>query len=312
MKIYVYGFEWRLGNRITLEEFQTYLHGLNGREYRQGADKEHILAVTRHQDWWTGLMLTTRSAKSFCQMRRDQQAFTVTKAQLEDHTNMVDFNFFVISPETGRGLYQHYYQSATLDRFCGFCGSRFNELREAKIQAECDALGTPTDRQKQAIQQQYLDHLGHAPILRSGDFAQRVSQLAQVKELSWEFATYKPQERDFQTIADKAKRVAHHATFTKNDAVSVRNAIANIAKKRGFYKARVVGLDSEQREQVYNLLFDSERFAEHEYDDWVTTVKIDSRDLVASIVQSHIIAELIQLAEHPNFRPYLCKPAGSA
>lgn len=95
MKVRIHGFELVLGTEITLDPFLTDLKKHSG----ERVDNQ-ILAITQKGGFWVGVLLTIKDVAKFILLRK----LKVTVQELEAGSSIVDVNFFLIHPETGRGL----------------------------------------------------------------------------------------------------------------------------------------------------------------------------------------------------------------
>src|SRR5262245_12998702 len=115
MQVKIYGFEWKSeAPGIDLSKFFDYLNSKSGSRTKDG---KHVFAMTKKDGFLVGVLLSIKDNKRFCQMKE----FKITAEELEEGTNFVDINFFLIHPLTGRGLYQYYFHSTSLNYFCVMC-----------------------------------------------------------------------------------------------------------------------------------------------------------------------------------------------
>ena len=104
MKINIYGFEWELGNGISLDEFCNYHKKLSGKEIYN-----KIIAIDKKDGFWIGFFYN-KGYKIVLQNNKRWRKFCNNTRGMEEGDGMADFDFFIIHPETARGLYQHDHQ----------------------------------------------------------------------------------------------------------------------------------------------------------------------------------------------------------
>jgi hypothetical protein len=303
MQIRTYGFEWGSDAPVPMAAFCDHLQSASGS--RTG---DEIVAVSKSGDWVTGLLLSIRDATAYCRMQEEGRRFHVSPQQLETGTSIVDFNFFLVYPATGRGLYQYYYRSMSLRGFGFFCDRRFRDLKKELLQSKVQ--GQVLDATAQiAIRNEYKDFLHTSYLLKPKTFKQYVRALKRIDFLDCDFVTYRPADRLFIPLADHAKKQKVYFKFNPNsDMNELREQIAKIAEEERFQDAVVSGFDNEERRQTYKLWKNTEIFAEHEYDDLVSAVDIDSDDLKGSIDRSPIVSSLIKVANDKEVAALLKTP----
>lgn len=277
MKVKVYGFEWAVGTDSTLEEFLSYLKSESGKEY---AEDNHVIAVTRKDEFWAGVLLTIKDMKAYCQLRRSGRGLQVSVQNLEAGTNIVDVNFFIIDSNSGRGLYQYYHHSAAMGLFANFCKHRYGSFRSLN-----GRKGT----------------LKHVMLIKPESLQDYVKELDRIKSFEFEAITYTPNEQLFRTVSDLADRVVHRAVFVKpNMGRRAVTAVVNLLQQDVVAKAKIKGVSSDGTEVFYKLLDDPAVFQEYDYDAFIRTVNIDTSDLEETIKKSPNVSELIRLAKQSD------------
>lgn len=241
MKLRVRGFEWRTGDAITPGDFLQYLQEISAREYGG-----QILTVTQQGDWWAGLLLTDREARAFCKKVRRGTTFTVLPEHLADNTTVVDFNFFLVNPTTGRGLYQHYQHSPTVNQFCLFSQERFAELRQRRLEAEVKTLGPdPKRKAVVAVEERFLKRLGYTLLEQPGSFEDKVRSMQRAEAIHFELATLEPVEGETTPLVGAALTVRTTIRFDpKHPARQIVKSIADLASRERFKNATVDGIDA--------------------------------------------------------------------
>jgi hypothetical protein len=282
VKVKIYGFEWATGADTTLEEFLTYLKGESGKEY---IDDNQVIAVRKMGDFWAGVLLTIKDMKAYCQLKRSGHGFEVSVQNLEKGTSIVDVNFFIIHPITGRGLYQYYYHSAAMGLFANFCKHRYASFRSLNGRRGA---------------------LKHAMLVKGDSLENYIQELDRIKSFEFEAFTYQSNERDFRAVSDLADRVVHRAVFIKpSKGRQAVNAIVNLLKQEKVSKANIKGVDGDGTEVFYKLLNDPAVFQEYDYDTFIRTVRLDTNDLEGTVKKSPNVAELIRLSKQPDINELL-------
>jgi hypothetical protein len=303
MKVRIFGFQWQTGNGITLEDFCNHLQSISGQE-----NSGKMIALDAKDGYWAGVLLTIKDMKAYCQMKRKGGGFKIMPQKLDDDSRMADFNYFIIHPQTGRGLYQHYHQSPVANTFCNFCRRRYNAFRDEKIGGEIEAAGgdniSNSDYKK--IRSKYKGYFSFQTLLRQEDFLKCVSAMKSVKNFAFELATITDEEKLFTPASEYAKRCSHKVFFGEDTLVSnVKNGIAGTVEKFGLKRATVHGQDEYGQDTVYKLLNDYATYEEFEYDDIIGSVELDSENLKQSVCDSMLVEELLKVAARPEVKALL-------
>lgn len=308
MKVRIYGFEWQLGMGITLDEFYDYLLTFSGQEA-----SNKVIVLGQVGEFWTGVMLTIKDIKAYCAMKKEGGKFTITPQMLDSNSRIIDFNYFIVSPVTGRGLYQHYHQSAMPNTFCNYCATHYGKLRHDRITADIDSFGgdeviSPKD--KKEVMRKYKGGFGYSTLARPGNFLDSIKALKEIKEFSYEVSGLEDDEKEYTPTSKFAKRAYHR--FVIADGSLVSSVCESIKETLGIGdvgRAKVVGIDALGSEDTYKLFNDYCTFEEFEYDDIVMKVNLDSETMIDSLNSSEVIAELLTIAARKEVNALLTVPA---
>jgi len=311
VKARIYGFEWRSGTPITVPDFCEHLETISGQQI-----ENRLFAITGVEDFKVGVFLTIKDIKAFCELKNKDGHLKVVPTELDGDSKMVDVNFFLIYPETGRGLYLHYHQSASANTFSSFCRREYNRLKNNIIEQEiCEAGGEDIpDHRAKAIRRRYNGTLFYSTLVKPEAFEECVRQLNKIKSFAFELSSIEEEERNFAALPSHASRATHTVFFTaKNQdtrkSEEIKNAIIDYVRRNNFKKANVVGIDDLGEIDTVKLLKDYACFEEFDYDEIVKSMTIDIENIVESIKGSDIIGELLRAANRDDIRPVLTTPA---
>lgn len=303
MKVRIFSFEWFMGGGITLDDFCGHLQSLSGQE------AEHkLLAMTEKDDYWAGVLISIKDVSAFCQMRRDGGAFTIEAQHLDDNAQIADFNYFIINPTTGRGLYQHYHQSPVSNTFSKFIKRRYLAYRKQRIDEEITAAGGESIKKidEKKIRSKYYGGFTYKTVLKQKEFIKCVDALKQIKMFSFELETITAEEKQFTPASEFAKRCSHKFFFQEDKLLSgLKDGIAKTIKDMGIKSASVKGKDEHNEEVVYKLFNDYATFEEFDYDDIIGSVSFNSGNLEQSLNKSKLIEELLSIAARPEVNALL-------
>jgi hypothetical protein len=140
MQAHLMGMIWELGNGISLDQFIAHLATLKDVPVKFNS-YDRLLYVGDKGDYYLGLFLTVKDQRKFCEIQQDGGEFTITVRSLEERSNLMDFNFFIVNKNTGRGIYQHYHQSCSANQFGVFLQRQYDDLKEFKKEMELQGVG---------------------------------------------------------------------------------------------------------------------------------------------------------------------------
>jgi len=291
MKVKLHGFELLMGDGISLNNFADYLIEASGVFFG-----DQVIALVKKEDYWKGVLLTVKDAKAFCKIKRDKGHFTVTAQELEAGSSIADFNFFIVNPNTGRGLYQYYHQSSHLNDFCLFLKRRYDALKKQKILEE---IGDQIldDKGRKIIQKQFKNSLRYAIIERPATLDQKIDELARIKNIELEFVSVEFGNDPLAPVTKFANRRSERVVFSKNNADLVKVAVKKLLAANPYKRLRIEGVDPEGNDKAFNAMLDYDVFAEYEYNDLIKTVTLDSTNLVASLQQCPVILNILAVAD---------------
>ncbi|MFP4672006.1 MAG: hypothetical protein ACLFMR_05505 [Desulfohalobiaceae bacterium] len=297
MKVKIHPFEWNTTNSVELRDFFNYIKN-NGPIKKE--NKICALAKLEAKNYWAGLILTARCANAFCKLTEDDKGFKLTHEELEQNSNLAEFNFFIINDNTGRGLYQHYYQSPFISTATRTFKSIFKDLCNENKKNEMENYNNDSKKIKK-INKKYNGTLKYTILLTPETFEKRISELKRAKSFSFEFTTIKPEERKFCPASGLANRVSHNVFFSKDTNWSETiNAIRETLNKNPLKRGKVNGIDQLDEDVVikYNNCY--EVLDKYEFDDIIKKINIDSNNLDFSIRSSDMVQKLLSVSQNAS------------
>jgi hypothetical protein len=301
MKIKIQGFEWHLGNGISLDDYLSELKKISG--IKRG---NRLIATVQKDGVFAGVLITVKNAKAFCQIMEDRGNFEITPKELEEGAKIADFNFFIVDRITAKGLYQYYHNSASTNTFCKFCKDQYERLKQNKIDGAIKKVedangGKASKRDVSKIKESFKGSLRYSTLLKPDTFEEITSELNNFNFFQYEFSSIRPmQEAALTALQKNAERETCKVFFKKkSDSDSIKQSI--LAMLPNLKRATVKGVDPTGNELTYKLINDYHSFAEYDYDEIIKTVKIDSDNLSGSVIESQIIKILIALAQNDHY-----------
>lgn len=293
MKIRLLGFDLQAGNGITLADLFAHLASKQNSPI-DFHGYERLLYVGENKKYHLGLLITTKDQKKFLELSQTGGAVKFEPRDVTTGARLADFNFFLLDKNTGRGIYQYYHNSCSLNPFAYLLRKCYDELKQEKIDASISKLTSPTESSKAKIKKQYSGTLQWTQIVRPENFEALVGRLQSINTFTVSMATLDQKESAFRSISSLAKKVVHEFKFSNDKGTNaIIRSITNFIKRDPPESARVDGIDEDGLEQVIKLTNNPDSFGEFEYDE--VTEKMDF--LPKDFVSSWFMKEITKIAD---------------
>jgi hypothetical protein len=302
MKMRVYGFGWQpdhLPQDLPAVSVFERIETVSGNEFG-----DYLAAVTKKGEWWAGVLLKIRDPKAITTLRKQNNVLELKAETLKEGERLAEANFFIGHVSNGHGLYCHHYLSASLlGDFGYYCGQRFQEMRNEKMEK---ALSAATGLNPKKIRKRHRGRLVIEQILKPGTFDSHVKALKQITKLEANLVTFEVKQKPFQALTTLARRKKVVLGFDPNAPVGViANGIVESRTKGLIDKALVVGKDKSETERRYRTDNDSQVFDEYDYAEVVSLITLRFNDLANSIGNSEMITRLIGIGSDSKVKALL-------
>jgi hypothetical protein len=249
-------FGWLAARRNVEREF----NGFNRLVYVGSTEKYH-----------TGLLLTAKTHKRFCELKRTGEALKINVREAEAGASLIDFNFFVLNRETGRGLYQYYHNSCSVPVFGRFCAYELGMFQAFKIVEEIKAMGGKenlSDQQLEQVFERFSGTLDCQLLVRKENFGTLIEQMEKISAIEFSFASIEPeQERWFRRFTGVSKLIKHRVTFNRKVTLEERRrAILSFVNDGEVEEAAVEGVDADGLEKTIALSNNPDSFGHFDFD----------------------------------------------
>lgn len=269
---------------------------------------------TANQDYLLGLSLNIKDISAFCRLTAVDGKLSLSAEQLVQGSLMTDFNFFIIYKPTGRGLYQHYHQSQATTVFCGLLKSYYSSMRKGLVELEKQEIMSSEGRSEKAAHRQaakkYFRFLDTNVIARPGDIQDYILELNSINRLDFESQSFDNFNKFGKPSDGVLKRVKNTIFFEKTpDLVTKAKEFAAglFTPVNQIKSATVKGVDINGNEATIKLNNDYQVLHSYEYDDFV--LKVSLNDLTASLDDSKVLKELLDLSQSKRIKGLLETPA---
>lgn len=293
MDIKLLGIELEVGKGITLADYFKYVTGMKGNPvvlFKYG----RFLYVSELGDFYAGLLITTKDQKKFLEFTHDAVNAKLEAKDVTEGAQLADFNFFLINKTTGRGIYQYYHNSCSINTFGMLCKRHYDNLKSDRIRTSIDALVKPTQKQEKEIRSAYSGTLNWNILVRPEAFAALIKQLKSVKSLTVSITTLAYKNTIFSPMAKHAKRITQSFRFPSNaQPGGFLEDIENLVAIPELESARVEGKDEHGLDQVIKLQNTPDSFGVFDYDRVAELMNLSPSDFAAS----PFMKELMKVAD---------------
>lgn len=289
------GFVWRTGKGITFDEFFEQLKSLRGELTRFG-NYDRLLYTGETQEYFVGLFLTVKDQRRACEIRDLGGEFKINVRALADGTSLTDFNFFIVSKGTGRGLYQHYHNSCSFNQFSIFCSRQYDDLRESRREADLVPEGgdEAPGIAKRKIAEKYKGGLEWEVMVRQEKLQELLEELKIINFIEYEVATFTADEPTLTPLEPFVKKETRRLRFHPDmTADGLRSRLGDFVRRGNMRQGRVVGRDHEGIERIYRLLENPDSFGQYEYEDLADEHVLNLED----VAESPFVKEMLSVVE---------------
>ena len=244
--------------------------------------------------YYAGLLITTKDHKKFLEFTHDAENAKLQAKDVTEGAQLADFNFFLINKATGRGIYQYYHNSCSLNTFGMVCKKHYDVLRSQKIHSGIAALGKSTSKQEKAIRDSYAGTLKWNMLVRPEAFEELVKQFKTIKSLTVSITTLAYQKTLFGPISRHAKRMTQGFRFPENaQSGDLVKDITDLVAIPELETAKVEGKDEHGLHQTVKLENTPDSFGTFDYDRVAAMMNLSPTEFA----ESPFMQELLKVAE---------------
>ncbi|MCW1885540.1 hypothetical protein OKA04_12440 [Luteolibacter flavescens] len=261
------------------------------------------------QEWWAGIILKARDARSFSKLVRAGGAIRMTAEELKDG-KIAESAYFLAHPTSGRGLVATYWGApggTTIERAL----KKTFTARQKTLRQEALSAAT-SDKDRAAILKHYKGALRVKAQIRDGSMAEYLKDM-KTKSLDIKITSVENRDRLFRTAPPKSVTRTEHYVFPPNFAFNSELAEAaelEISQLEGV-EATFKGVNSKGAPQtVSNVELKNKLvFATAEYDELHGDFFAFNHDEHGSnIAESPVIDWLKKVLNHGSVHQNLVTP----
>lgn len=293
MKVRFLGFSFESNvQEINIEEYVQHIINQHNTPFKIGEHERFLfINTTRSEKYYVGLVVTVKDQKTFCELIKESGKMTVRVKELEENSELMDFNFFVLNKKNGIGMYQYYHQSFSVSSFGTLNSQRFSDLLTKTCKEKLDDGRNLTTKQEEQIKKKYKGRLIWELIVRKEKLQELIAQFRKVKAFEYCLSTLTASDAEFQPLKQYVNKERTKLSFDGDAPVShLAKYIDNIVTRVGINSGKVVGIDDDGNEQVLRIMNNPDSFGEYEYDD--VAPRINSLN-VSDFHNSWVIEQLL-------------------
>lgn len=292
MKIRLLGTELKLGKGIMLADLFNHISAHGGSPKQLGGYNRYMY-IDKLEGYHVGLLITTKDHKRFIEFFSDPANVKLEARDVSKGAHLADFNFFAIDEKTGKGVYQYYHNSCSLNMFGMLCRHHYEQLKGARLQA-AKMNKKLTHAQEKSVNSQYAGSLQWEMVVRKEKFDQLIKELKSINTVTLAVSTLAYEKTEFTPMSHLANKMTQRYTFTKGTKIrSVVNGLLKVVSKADIENAKVEGIDEDGLERIIKLSNTPDFFGEYDFDKVAEAMTIAP----AQFVDSPFLKTLIKVAK---------------
>lgn len=289
MKIKLVGIEMTTGQGVSLVDMFQSIRDTEGNPVDLGGHNRFTYVDTV-DGYHVGLVITTKDHNKFLEFKRDKTHAKLEARDVSVGAKLADFNFFAINQATGKGIYQYYHQSCSINLFGLLCKSYYEILKKQRLDAAKASVKELTQKMEKQINKDYSGTLKWEILVRQETFDKMVVELKSIQAVTLSVSTLAYQETAFSPLALVAKNMSQRFTFGKGASVAgIASSILQVTKIADVESAKVEGVGEDGLEQIIKMFNTPDIFGEYDFDDIAQTMTISPADFAKSTFLQAII-----------------------
>lgn len=298
---------------LTIDSSEINLQSLAYRlvEYsgQQFDERVYYFDRTSYDGFCVGVVITVKDQKSFCTLDVGTDGKKIIRVQnLDEHNQIMDFNFFAINLQNGIGVYQHYHQSAALSSVEEKIKHEARSLKEQLINNAIHAARQEKNRdltagEEKKISRKHKCILKISPIVSKENLRNVLREFSKIKGMEYNYTTLLPVVRDATPLGNRVAKKKETVVFSNQSFVeTLSNEIVAALRTFQIGKGRVFVEDAEGRSKAIQMFDMPEVLWEEDYDEVVGRIRdIDPGEFN----QNQYLREIVALFQDERYNHIL-------
>lgn len=186
MKVKNYSFRIDDGP-IALSDFFAFIESDDRESYAYNGLKR-LLYVKVHGPFVTGMIVSPKDHKTYLAIQKQGERLTIKAHEIEDGSQLCDFNIFIINPASGNGIYTHYHGGMSLDTLDGYLNLFYKRCKRKTLQRERKLelvkQNLEEDEIEAILDEECRGDIRIFPVYRAEEIADIVKSLSEVRAVS--------------------------------------------------------------------------------------------------------------------------------
>lgn len=303
MKVGFYGFSFKEGTGISLQEFGDLLVAASSQTKEQtygSHDRLFLFDGKTNPHFYLGLLITIKDQKTFCQLRKQGNKFSIAVSELEEGNQLMDFNFFVLHKQNFTGIYQHYHNSFSVTQFCYFARQKFYKPeRDDRIAAaEKEIAAKKPELKKDDVAKQaknkFKKNLTFDLVYTQSDFDEILEKMSEIKGFQYDISSARVANDGLTPHGIPLSKTTRHVYFEKRNGVKeIATALATFVKDKAIKKGKVTTVDDAGEVRIVDIIHNVKGFGEFDFDDVAPKIALD----LDKFANCWLIDELLKAAK---------------
>lgn len=186
MKVKNYSFKMDEGP-VPLDAFFTFVVNDDRESYAYNGLKR-LLYVKQHPTFFTGMIVSPKDHKTYLAIQKQGERLTIKAHEVDDGSQLCDFNIFILNPQTGHGVYTHYHGGMSLDTVEGYFNLFYKRCKRKTIQRERKIAlvqqGLDEDEIETILDDECRGDISIFPVYRAEEIKDIINSLSEIRAVS--------------------------------------------------------------------------------------------------------------------------------
>lgn len=299
MRAKVFGFVWDPSPGVPLAAVMDLIDGL-GTDLQKIGRGERLVAIHEGEDRYYGMIVSSKNRKVLTFIQKSGKTWQAVRQQLGKNRNQMEFNFFAIMKDTGKGVYISYPESCSLWTISNFAKKLHNKHARSEKRAEKDAAGRMTRAELATLKKKYRDFKWRY-VMNRETWDQILAQAQALKKIRYKIA-YPKADQMLAVVPGKVKLQSAALSF-EQDLKPTSEVIDDIKSFLHTEGLKDVDIEAEFEDSIVetiHLLSDNKENC-GVYDLDALSELVDMKDIFTEFSESKIIGlldEVIEENEH--------------
>lgn len=299
MKIRIYGFSPDMKTFPSAMKLADVFNSIQENGGR-AVDKKELVRISatmvpwvhdgENEEWWAGMIVRARDAKSFNRLKRTEDGRTILTSEDVGEGQLGEIGFFVAWPGTGSGLFAGYHHGPSFRELAWLSGKLFSKELSLRRTALHQRESEPTREEWNALKGKFA----LTRMSRTGDLRQLLGEFQKLKVFEVRYTEVRTEAPIFRKARTEAKTETEKFIFPEDFVLNddLADEIVRDMDAPEIAGATIVGTvqSGAERRVSSEMARNKMIFGESDYDNLLAGLELDiGGDWSPAIRQSPII-----------------------